>query len=85
MSVRKVQKYLQFLIEFTPVKKGGYVADVINLPGCMSQGETLKETKENIKDAIDAFLKVLFKERRETKEKVFFETLRKSYPLPLYS
>jgi predicted RNase H-like HicB family nuclease len=29
------------------------------LPGCMTQGETFEETKENIKDAIEAYIEVL--------------------------
>jgi len=30
----------------------GYVAEVPELPGCVSQGKTLDEAVENIKDAI---------------------------------
>lgn len=36
----------------------GYVADVPELPGCMSQGKTLDEAIENIKDAIKGYLYV---------------------------
>ena len=36
----------------------GYVADVPELPGCMSQGKTLDEAVENIKDAIKGYLYV---------------------------
>jgi predicted RNase H-like HicB family nuclease len=35
---------------------GGYVAECIELPGCMSQGETEEEALENIVDAITAVL-----------------------------
>ncbi|MBN1418940.1 MAG: type II toxin-antitoxin system HicB family antitoxin [Planctomycetes bacterium] len=34
----------------------GYVADVPELPGCMSQGKTVEETLENVKEAIGLFL-----------------------------
>jgi predicted RNase H-like HicB family nuclease len=37
----------------------GYVADVPELPGCMSQGKTLDEAVENIRDAIRGYLHVL--------------------------
>jgi len=37
-------------------KKGWYTARVPNLPGCISQGKGLKETVENIKEAIDLYL-----------------------------
>jgi predicted RNase H-like HicB family nuclease len=34
----------------------GYVAEVPELPGCVSQGKTLDEAVENIKDAIKGYL-----------------------------
>ncbi len=36
----------------------GYWAEVPALKGCFSQGETLEEIKENIKEAIIAWLSV---------------------------
>jgi predicted RNase H-like HicB family nuclease len=37
-------------------KEGGYWAEVPALPGCFSQGETLKEVREHIKEAIACHL-----------------------------
>jgi predicted RNase H-like HicB family nuclease len=34
----------------------GYVVDVPELPGCMSQGKTFDEALDNIKDAIRGWL-----------------------------
>ena len=34
----------------------GYVADVAQLPGCMSQGKTVQEALENVRDAIRTYL-----------------------------
>ncbi|WP_193195530.1 type II toxin-antitoxin system HicB family antitoxin [Nostoc sp. MG11] len=36
----------------------GYVAEVPELPGCVSQGKTLDEAIKNIKDAITGYLHV---------------------------
>lgn len=36
----------------------GYVAEVPELPGCVSQGKTMDEAIENIKDAIRGYLHV---------------------------
>ncbi|MCJ8282584.1 MAG: type II toxin-antitoxin system HicB family antitoxin [Rivularia sp. ALOHA_DT_140] len=36
----------------------GYVAEVPELPGCVSQGKTLDEAVENVKDAIKGYLYV---------------------------
>ena len=46
----------------------GYVADVPELPGCMSQGKTLDEAVKNIKDAIKGFLYVQNKHNRKIKD-----------------
>lgn len=45
------------VITYDPEYKG-YVADVPELVGCMSQGKTLDETLNNIKDAIKGWLEV---------------------------
>jgi predicted RNase H-like HicB family nuclease len=37
---------------------GGYWAEVPALPGCFSQGDTLEELQENIKEAIEGYLSV---------------------------
>jgi predicted RNase H-like HicB family nuclease len=41
----------------------GYVADVPQLPGCMSQGKTLEAALENVRKAIVAYLKVAAQEK----------------------
>lgn len=53
-------KKLDYLIKLTFDKDyQGYVADVVNLYGCMSQGKTKKEALENAEKAIKAYMKVL--------------------------
>ena len=39
-------------------EEGGYWAEVPAIPGCSSQGETLKELKKNIHEAIEGCLAV---------------------------
>ena len=46
----------------------GYVADVPELPGCMSQGKTLDDAVKNIKDAIKGYLHVQKKHNRKINE-----------------
>jgi len=38
--------------------EGGFWAEVPSLPGCSTQGETLEELTENLKDAITLWLDV---------------------------
>ena len=45
--------------------KGGYWAEVPALPGCFSQGETLAELEENIREAIALYLETLKEEGRQ--------------------
>lgn len=47
----------------------GYVADVPQLPGCMSEGKTLDEAIENIRDAIKGYLYVQEKHGRSLEPK----------------
>lgn len=43
---------MQWTAVFIPVPEGGYVAFVEELPGANTQGSTLEEARENLRDAI---------------------------------
>ena len=45
--------------------EGGFWAEVPALPGCYSQGETIDELKDNIREAISGVLQVLREEGKE--------------------
>lgn len=54
------QSKLDYIIKLTYDKSyKGYVADVINLYGCMSQGKTKKEALENVEKAIKAYMEAM--------------------------
>lgn len=53
---------LDYIIKLTYDKEyKGYVADVLNLYGCMSQGKTKKEAIDNVKKAINAYMEATTK------------------------
>lgn len=56
-------KSLTYAIKLTydPEYKG-WVADCLNLYGCMSQGKTKKEALKNIEKAIKAYMRALAEE-----------------------
>lgn len=55
-------KKLDYIVKLSYDKQyKGYVADVINLYGCMSQGKTKKEAIENVNKAIKAYLEATTK------------------------
>lgn len=47
-----------FTAVFQPADEGGYVAWVEELPGANTQGETLDEARESLKEAIQLILEV---------------------------
>ena len=60
----KINK-LDYLIKLTYDKSyKGYVADVVNLYGCMSQGKTKDEAIKNAEKAIKAYMKTFVKTGR---------------------
>lgn len=48
-----------YLVFYEAASEGGYVAVVPALPGCHSQGDTLEEAADNIKEAIEVYLESL--------------------------
>ena len=48
-------------VEVYEAEEGGYWGEVREMPGCLSQGETLDELKVNMTEAIEAFLPVFRK------------------------
>ena len=43
---------------FEEVEEGGYFAEVLGLPGCITEGETLDEALKNIREALALCLEV---------------------------
>ncbi len=53
---------LTFKIELIEEPDGGFIANVPALPGCHTQGDSFNDVIENIKDAIQLYLDVLYDE-----------------------
>jgi predicted RNase H-like HicB family nuclease len=49
---------MTFTVLVHEAEEGGYWAEVPELPGCVSQGETLDELERNIDEAIQAVIAV---------------------------
>ncbi|MGQ0662320.1 MAG: type II toxin-antitoxin system HicB family antitoxin [Pseudomonadota bacterium] len=50
-------KYAVLVRPLSKEDGGGYVAQVPDLPGCMSDGKTIAEAIENVEDAIPSWIK----------------------------
>lgn len=64
----KATKLLTYTVFFERAEEGGYIAKVPALPGCVSQGETFEQAKENVKDAIAGCIEVLKEDGDEVPE-----------------
>jgi antitoxin HicB len=61
----KALKYyisLKYPVTIIPDITGGYVAEIEDLPGCFSQGETLEETFTNIEEARQLWLESAYED-----------------------
>jgi predicted RNase H-like HicB family nuclease len=52
---------MNLTILFTHEPEGGYTAEIIELPGCVSYWDTLEEAKEMAKDAAIGYIESLKK------------------------
>ena len=51
----------KFVVYLEPAEEGGYIVSCPQLPGCVTQGETVEEALEMIKDAIQGYIASLQK------------------------
>jgi predicted RNase H-like HicB family nuclease len=47
---------MKIKVVLEPSDEGGYTVHVPSLPGCISEGETVREALENIHEAIELYL-----------------------------
>ncbi|MFQ4144963.1 type II toxin-antitoxin system HicB family antitoxin [Chlorogloeopsis sp. ULAP02] len=50
---------------YPDVEEGGYVAEIKDLPGCLTQGETLEETIDNIAEARELWIETIYEKGDE--------------------
>ena len=53
---RSARKSFSYTVFYEQAPEGGYVAFVPALHGCHTQGESLEETEQNVKEAIALYL-----------------------------
>lgn len=54
-----------YTVIYEPVKEGGYQVTVPLLPGLITYGRTLEETREMAQDAIHCYIESLLKEKEK--------------------
>jgi antitoxin HicB len=70
--MRTFEEYmlLPYTVIIKPSPEGGYVAKIAELPGCITQGETLHEVTEMIEDAKAAWIDIAMQDGKEIPEPV---------------
>lgn len=60
---------MNFTVVLEEADEGGYTVTVPALPGCISEGDTYDEAVDNIKDAIQLYLRAVSKEVQQLKKR----------------
>ena len=67
---------MKYKVVFEKEADGGYSVYVPNLPGCASQGETMREAMSNIKKAIKLYLWSIKEDQRNlSKIRIFIKNV----------
>ena len=56
------QKEYNYTVLYEPAEEGGYVVTCPALPGLVTEGDTLEEAREMVRDAIRTYLESLLKD-----------------------
>lgn len=65
MVNKKTAQILKYDVVFEEADEGGYTVYAPSLPGCVSEGDNFEEAKENITEAITAYLESLAKDHED--------------------
>jgi len=76
----------QFEVIFIPQEEGGFTVEVPDLPGCISEGDSLFEAEENIKEAMALYLEELEESGLPVPERdIDVKILKMNITIPYYS
>jgi predicted RNase H-like HicB family nuclease len=62
MALKQAYKKLNYTAVFELQPEGCYTVTVPALPGCVTQGDTLEEAREMVKDAIQGYVESLLQD-----------------------
>lgn len=75
--------FLSYSVIYEEAPEGGYVVSVPALSGCHTQGETIEDAEENIREAIELYLESIEAnhEKIPQERRVYQSKIEISYPL----
>lgn len=80
--LKQKKTILSYAVMYKKSPDGGYVVYVPALPGCHTQGETIEDAEQHIKEAIELYIESLSSEGEHIPhdEDVFQGTVQVAYP-----
>lgn len=64
MRRKKTVRVYTYTAVFEPAEEGGYTVTVPSLPGCISEGDTFEEARDNIREAMELYLEEMQHSRK---------------------
>ena len=61
---------MKFKVVVHPEPEGGFWGEVPSLPGCYSQGDTVEQLMENLREAASGYLEVMREEGRQPQPEI---------------
>lgn len=83
MATAKKELVLNYTAVFEPQPEGGYTVVVPALPGCITEGDSLKEARKMASDAIKAYCESLLKDNLPLPKDIFLEPKREKVRIVL--
>lgn len=75
----------EFTAVIVPCEEGGYSAYVVEIPGAITQGETLAEVRENLVDAIQLLTEARHDKSRQSDPSAIREPIEVEFRVPASS
>ena len=68
--VNKTDKILSYDVVFEEAEEGGYTVTAPSLLGCISEGDTFEQARDNITEAISAYLESISMDKLSVPEEI---------------
>lgn len=78
---RLAKQVASYTAHFIPAEEGGYTVEVPALPGCVTEGDTLREAERNAREAIQVYVESLLADREPIPDERRMVSKRITIPL----
>lgn len=65
MNKKIKREILQYTAIFESAEEGGFTVTIPSLPGCVTEGDTFEEARDNIQEAAKLYIEVMLKHKEK--------------------